>query len=117
MFGLNFDIKLGLDTDGGTWTALLFALMALVAFIIAYAIRSRGIKGHKEREHVGEPFYFGNIVPSSAWVKSGNVYWGFVKAMERYYRPVRGEHTGNANDYISWMVVAMTAIILMVVFL
>ncbi len=106
-----------IDTGSGYWDALLFVLVFILVAIIVYIIRSMGVAGAKKVEHRGEPFYFGNPVPETARVSASNVYWGFVKAMEKYYRPVQGEHTGNVNDYVSWMVLTMGAVLLLLVFL
>ncbi len=106
----------GIDTGSGVWNALILVIFLLFAILIAEMLRRMGIKGYRRMKHRGEPYYFGNEVPESAHVKASNVYWGFVKAMEKYYRPVIGEHTGNVNDYMAWLVLTMAGILLVVFF-
>ena len=107
----------GIETGSGVWNALILILFLIITIIIAYLFRRLGVKGHKKRDYVGEPFYFGNEIPESAYVKASNVYWGFIKTMEKYYKPVIGEHTGNVNDYMAWLVLTMAGILLVIFFM
>lgn len=106
----------GIETGSGVWDALILTLFLIITIIIAYLLRALGIKGYRKREHAGEPFYFGNEVPESGYIKGSNVYWGFFKAMEKYYKPVIREHTGNVNDYMAWMVFALAGILIVIFF-
>ncbi len=107
----------GIDTGSGVWNAVMLLLFLAIAILIAFLLRSMGIRGHRKRVHAGEPFYFGNEVPESAYIKASNVYWGFIKAMEKYYKPVMAEHTGNVNDYMAWLVLTMAGILLVIFFM
>ena len=107
---------IGIDTGSGVWNAAIFVLFFIIGILIAYIIRSTGIRGYRKRMHAGEPFYFGNEVPETGYIKASNIYWGFFKAMERYYRPVVGEHTGNLNDYMAWLVLSMAGLLLVLFF-
>ncbi len=104
-------------TGDGFWSVLVFAGAFVAIMCIAAAVRSMGSNGFHKRDGMGQPYYFGNKVTESARVSGGNVYWGFLKAMDGYYRPVKAEHTGDANDYVSWLLVAMAIILAVVVFL
>ena len=104
-------------TGTGMWNAVVFAIVLIVVAIIVRLIRSMGIEGAAKREHGGEPYYFGNEVPESAHIRASNLYWGFLKTMERYYRPLVGEHTGNVNDFMAWAVLTMAGILLLMFFM
>ncbi len=104
-------------TGDGFWSVLVFIGAFVSIMIIASLIRSMGNKGFTKRKGMGQPYYFGNRVTASARVSGGNVYWGFLKAMERYYKPVKAEHTGDANDYVAWLLITMAVILAVVVFL
>ena len=104
-----------LITGDTTWNAAALIFAFLVCLIIVSAIRSMGNPSYAKREHVGKPYYFGNEIISTSRVTGSNVYWGFIRAMKRYYKPVTKEHTGNANDYVGWLVLALAAILVMVV--
>ena len=106
-----------IDTGTGFWNPMAFVIIFVLVAVIAYLIRSRGIAGAAKREHGGEPYYFGNEVPESAHIRASNLYWGFLKTMERYYGPVVGEHTGNVNDFMAWAVLTMAGILLLMFFM
>ena len=104
-------------TGDGFWSVLVFIGAFVAIMAIASFVRSLGKKDFRRRRGMGQPYYFGNKVTKSARMSGGNVYWGFLKAMERYYKPVKAEHTGDANDYVAWLLVTMAAILTVVVFL
>ena len=40
-------------------------------------------------------------------VKASNLYWGFTKSMEGFYKILRKMHSGNASDYVLWFVIIL----------
>ncbi|MDG6221554.1 MAG: hypothetical protein QCI38_08945, partial [Candidatus Thermoplasmatota archaeon] len=105
------------NTGAGTYNVLILLLALSLCVLFTLWLRSMGPAKHAKRKHVGEAYYFGNTVTASARVAGSNVYWGFMKAMDKYYKPVVAEHTGSANDYVSWLTLTGAAILIVVVFL
>ena len=103
-----------LETGTGVWSALYWILSFAVLFIIVYFIYSLGAKTVKSTGDKGKPFLSGNeMEKEKIHVKASNIYWGFTEALKSYYTPLKGGHTGNINDYVSWFVVVLAIVLIL----
>lgn len=104
-----------LETGYGVWSALYWLLGLAVIAVISYLIYSGGGKTVKSKEDKGKPFLSGNeMTKEETHVKADNVYWGFTEALKSYYTPLIKGHTGNVNDYVGWLVIALAAILIVI---
>ena len=107
-----------IESPSGFWGPIAWIIVAIVAFLIAYFIRSRGEKAYKKGVQ-SEEFLMANpkLSEEKTHVRAHNIYWGFFEGLKKYYDPTINTHTGIINDYIIWFValIAITAIILFVV--
>jgi len=102
-----------LATGTGFWNPLVWLAAFAVVLAIALLLRSFGNRKHGKASE--EPFFSGNAHPEEG-VASGNIYWGFFKSLEGYYRWLRRMHTGIVNDYM-YSYVLVTVILLAAVLL
>ncbi len=96
----------------GNWNPAVFLLSILIVGIIVWIIRRSGEKDCREEGCKTLPFFSGDLVAGGG---IGNFYWGFLEAMEGYYRTMSRLHSGMINDYVYWFVltVVVTTIIMM----
>ena len=94
-----------LHTPSGYWDPLLWILVLIVATLIAYIIRGFGRRDYKGGEQ-SKPFLSGMDVPDEKelHIRAGNIYWGFMEALEGYYDIMKKIHTGVVNDYVAWFI-------------
>ncbi|MCK5772650.1 MAG: NADH:ubiquinone oxidoreductase [Thermoplasmata archaeon] len=108
--------SLTLFTGHGAWNAVVFMGAMISATIIAVMIRSFfGKKGMTPREEGKKPYLFGNpteIDGRPIVVPGSNLYWGFTKALDRYYKPVEKFHSGIINEYVFWFVSTLVLVLL-----
>ncbi len=108
--------SLTLFTGQGAWNAVVFMGAMISAAIIAVLIRVFfGKKGMTPKGEGKKPYLFGNpteIDGKPIVIPGSNVYWGFTKALDRYYRPVEKLHSGIVNEYVFWFVSTMVLAIL-----
>ncbi|MCK4246919.1 MAG: hydrogenase [Methanomicrobia archaeon] len=103
-----------LETGYGVWSALYWLLGLAVLLLIVYLIYSFGEKTVKASGDKGKPFLSGNeLSKEEIHVKAGNIYWGFTEALKSYYTPLEKGHTGNVNDYVSWLVVILAVVLIL----
>jgi hypothetical protein len=88
-----------LTTQVGSWNPLVWLLSFVIVIVVVYAIRSRGRNKYKPRTEQTLPFFSGNIAPYEN-IRSSNLYWGFFRALGRYYKWLIRAHTGIVNDYV-----------------
>ena len=105
-----------LETGSGFWSALIWILLVLVIGSMVIYIRNKGEESYKKNTEQDKPFISGNPEGSkeSSHLSASHIYWGFTEALKSYYDPLVKMHTGNINDYSSWIIV-LTVIILMVI--
>jgi len=114
------DASLTLLTGQGYWNAIVFGGAMVLAVIITLMVRMLGNKGTTAKGEGKKPYLFGNsteIDGRPIVIPGSNVYWGFTKALERYYRPVEKFHSGIVNEYVFWFVSTLGVVILAMVVL
>jgi len=94
-----------LSTGSGYWNPLMWLIATILTLIIAYIIWVRGEKNYKRGTEQTKPFISGNPEPPKGVVhiRAGNLYWGFIDALDRYYRYLIPLHTGIMTDYLLWI--------------
>ncbi len=98
------------------WNPLVLILLALIVGVLVYMIYRLGNHSYKETKYKREPFLSGNSPaddPDSLHIGGSNLYWGFTRALKRYFEPLVRGHTGLLNDYLYWFVI--TVVVIMVV--
>lgn len=107
---------LTLNTGTGYWNAVCWIVFFLLLSLIVFLIRALGRKDYKKGTDQTKVFFSGNEVPevSAQHVRADNIYWGYKKALERYYKAINAIHTGFAPDYVMWYVIC-TALMLIVI--
>ncbi len=104
-----------IETGVGFWSPIIWLALLALLLIIVYIFYGRGEKKYKRETEQSMPFLSGNAgEEEDLQVKSSNIYWGFVTALDGYYGPMKSIHTGNVNDYASWFILTM-ALILMII--
>jgi len=98
-----------LSTGSGLWNPLVWGVIAIIAFFIAYILRGFGRKDFKSEKEKAKVFLSGNpeLKKEDMHLKSSNVYWGFLESLKWVYNVLEKMHTGNVSDYILWFVVIM----------
>ncbi len=91
------------------WNPIVWIIIALLAFLLVYVIRSFGKKKYKQKTDQTQSFLSGNpeYEKEQMRIKSSNVYWGFTESLKWIYNILRKIHTGNASDYVLWFVIVM----------
>ena len=100
-----------LETPSGVWAPLAFTLASAAVTLAVYVASRALFSGAYSRGAQQQPFLGGNE-PADVHYSASNLYWGFTKALDSYYKRIVPEHTGNINDYMAWLVVV--AAVLMV---
>ncbi len=100
-----------LESGTGVWDALVFTASFLTIFITVFVASRLLFNTSYKKGSQQEPFLAGNRMPEDFHLWASNLYWGFTKALKRYYAVITPEHTGNINTYMSWFVL-VTAILM-----
>jgi multicomponent Na+:H+ antiporter subunit D len=111
--------SLTLFTSNGSWNTIVFLGAVLVTTIIALILYSRGQKGTVPKGEGKKPYLWGNpteIDGRPIVIPGSNVYWGFVEAMGKYYKPMERLHSGLINEYVFWLICTIGIVIATVSF-
>ena len=102
------------ETGSGFWNPLVWIIIFVVAFLIAYILRSFGNTKYKKGTEQTKVFLSGNeeYPQEDMQVKSSNLYWGFTESFSWVFTLLRRMHTGNASDYIVWFIVVLAIFLL-----
>lgn len=97
-----------LQTRHGAWSPLAWSAAMVFALVLAWLFRALGRKDAAKGGEAGTPFVSANPVadPEDARVPASHLYWGFLHAMDRYYRRMRAFHSGILSDYVMWFLLA-----------
>jgi len=88
-----------LETGTGFWNPLLWLISLFITLLSVYLIRFFGEKNYNKGKEQTLAFYSGNR-PTKLAIKSNNIYWGFFKSLDKYYKILSYLHTGLVNDYV-----------------
>lgn len=103
------------------WAPLVCLIAFVILIAITYLFRTRGQKKYKRGTTQTQIFLSGEEAPDAdqKHIRAHNIYWGFFRALTRYYDPTIKTHTGIINDYIIWLIALMsiTGVILFIVWL
>jgi hypothetical protein len=103
--------------DGGVlmWNPLLLVIVILVVLLLTWLFGKIFFREdyNKETGQV-KPFYSGNLDEINYNVQSENLYWGITKALQSYYNVLRNMHTGDLTDYIKWLIITMSVVLLLI---
>ena len=116
MAGLIEDITRTLRTGVGAWSSLIFIVVLVVAFLMAYVFWKRGNQNYQKRTMQVQPFLSGNALPDpeEAHLGADNLLWGFTHALRNYYDVMEKGHTGSLNDYAAWFVLVFAFLLIVV---
>jgi ABC-type multidrug transport system permease subunit len=105
-----------LQTGTGFWNPIAWIIAFIIAIILSYIIWSFGEKDYKKETIQTSPFLSGNPEPQKGemHVRAGNLYWGYLEALQGYYSRLIPLHSGIINDYVIWFLGVM-AIVLVIV--
>jgi Trk-type K+ transport system membrane component len=105
-----------LETGSGFWSAIIWVIVALVIGGIVYFIRNKGEESYKKNTEQDKPFISGNpeLSKEDSHISASHIFWGFTEALKAYYTPLVKTHTGNINDYASWVVILMVIILIII---
>ena len=103
-----------LKTGSGFWNPIVWIVAIVVAFLIAYILRSFGSKAYKKETEQIKSFLSGNpeYPKEQMHIKSSNLYWGFTTSLRGFYKVLRKMHTGNVSDYVLWFVIILAIFLL-----
>ncbi len=97
------------------WSPIVFIVVLLLNVLVAYWLYSMGNPEYKKTKYSGDPFISGNRSPKDVkklHVAGDNLFWGFKKALKRYYDPLIDGHTGRLNDYMIWVVITLAVVLI-----
>ncbi|EHQ35658.1 membrane bound hydrogenase subunit MbhI [Methanoplanus limicola DSM 2279] len=105
-----------LYTEYGAWSPLYWIIGFIVALIISWIFLLMGESDYKSYTEQVKPYLSGNAEPDKGdvHIRAGNMYWGFTKALKRYYDILIPVHTGILTDYILWFLGAMALIMVII---
>jgi len=110
--------NLTLFTGAGAWNALVFLAAFGLALLIALLIRSLGHRGTTPKGEGAKPYLFGNpteVDGKPLTVTGSHMYWGFTKALSKYYKPTEALHSGIVNEYVFYLVGTLAIVMLVLV--
>ncbi len=109
MFGL-------LETGSGFWSAIIWVIVVLIIGSIVVYVRNKGEDSYKKDTEQVKPFISGHPEESKegSHLSASHIYWGFTEALKGYYKPLIEMHTGNINDFSSW-IITVTVIVLIII--
>ena len=93
-----------LETGYGFWNAIVWVISAIILLLVIFWLRSFGETSYKKGTEQTKPFLSGNPEVEKVHIGGTHVYWGFMEALERYYKTLIKSHTGIINDYFYWVV-------------
>jgi len=104
------------DTGSGFWNPIVWIVVVLVAFLIAYIIRGFGKKEYQKNTEQVKSFLSGNpeYEKEKMHIKGGNLYWGFTESLKGIFDILKKMHTNNISDYLLWFVVVVAILFLIV---
>jgi len=94
----------------GIWSPLALLLVIALTSLVAYLLYMMGNASYTKTKYKGQPFISGNPPPTDVrkiHVGGDNLFWGFTKALEKYFDRIVKGHTGVINDYVYWVVMAL----------
>ena len=100
-----------LETGTGFWNPLVWLISLIIIFLLVYFLRCFGEKKYNRGIEQTTPFYAGNIPPKLP-IKCNNIYWGFFRALDKYYESLMNIHTGLVGDYVYWFVLTIVIILI-----
>ena len=100
-----------LDTGTGFWNPLVCLISIFITVSLVYFIRFFGEKNYNSGTEQTLAFYSGNRPPKLS-IKANNIYWGFFKALDKYYEALMNIHTGLVGDYVYWFVLSIVVILI-----
>lgn len=101
-----------MSTSSGFWNPLIFSVLITVLSIILYLLYLQGRKEYKKGSEQIMPYLSGNIEYDNKIlrVKASNLYWGFVKTFNPYYKGLSIIHTENINDHMLSLIIILVSI-------
>ncbi|MGA1820732.1 MAG: proton-conducting transporter membrane subunit [Thermoplasmatota archaeon] len=118
--GPEIGTNLTLFSGQGAWNAIVLLCALFVLIALGLLIRAWGQKGTVPKGEGRKPYLFGNpteINGRPIVIPASNVYWGFVKALDKYYKPMEKMHSGLINEYVFWFVATAGIVMLALTFL
>ncbi len=118
--GPEIGTSLTMFSGQGAWNPLVLLAVLGVTLVIGYVIRMLGQKGTVPKGEGKKPYLFGNPTEVNGMpfvVPASNVYWGFTRALKRYYKPMEKMHSGLINEYVFWFVATAGLVMLALTFL
>ncbi|MGA1873755.1 MAG: proton-conducting transporter membrane subunit [Thermoplasmatota archaeon] len=118
--GPEIGTNLTLFSGQGAWNAIVLLSVLFVMIVLGLLIRAWGQKGTVPKGEGRKPYLFGNpteIDGRPIVIPASNVYWGFIRALHRYYKPMEKMHSGLINEYVFWFVATAGIVMLALTFL
>ncbi len=97
------------------WSPLIFLVVTLVVALIIWLFGKLFFtdKYNKDSAQV-KPYYSGNLDEIDYNIQAEHLYWGFKKALESYYVVIKKMHTGDLTDYMKWLIITVSAVLLLI---
>ena len=104
------------ETGNGFWNPLIWIVVVIIAFLLAYILRGFGKKEYKKETDQVKSFLSGNpeYENEKMHVKGSNIYWGFTESLKWIFDLLKKMHTGDISDYMLWFVIIMAVLFLIV---
>lgn len=104
-------------TGFGYWDVYMWFIFFAIAAALVLWLRSLGRKDYKEGTDQDEIFYGSNVVPeegSDITVPASSAYWGFMEALQGYYKVLVNMHDGDAREYVGYMILTASVLAVLV---
>ena len=107
---------LNLNTGYGSWNPLYWVAILVVAWLVAWFVRSFGRADFRNVGDKDMPFISGNetLPDDQTHIGGSNLYWGFTEALQGYYKRLVPLHTGDVSDYILWLLGTIALVFVLV---
>ncbi len=94
------------------WLVLFAIVLIAVCIVILTGEKSRGriVASEKEAVDGKHATFFGGEKSEHSHVAGSDLFWGFKHDFKGYFKVMGNLHSGNVNDYVTWVVAAAAVI-------
>lgn len=112
---MNYVMRLFRQDIGVLWYPFILLIILLFLMLLLHLWGKKFFRSdfNSETDQV-KPYNSGNLDAVNYNIKSSNLYWGFKKTLEKYFKFMGGLHNGDLNDYMKWLII-FTAICFLLV--
>jgi hypothetical protein len=93
---------------------ILILIFAVIIFIFFIWGKIFFRSDYNEKTDQIKPFNSGHTEEINTNIPSSNLYWGFKRALDFYYKKIINLHNGDLNDYLKWLIITIAICFLLI---